>query len=146
MSSRLTKLREWFKKPLMRYAVLLVALGGALYFLRSAPIDVAISVDIERTHRMGDGVLRHIEVKVTDADGGWISTSAFEFPEALYPDGPGPLRTDPHAIELQLPAGTYRVSVLQRYRRTGVGPAPPQLQSSFDVEVRSGEGNLVVRP
>jgi len=109
-------------------------------------VDVSLSVDLERSHRMGDGVLRHIEVKVLDDEGTWIATSSFDFPEDLYPDGPGPLRTSPGAIQLQVPPGQYRVSLTLQYRRTGGGVAPPELQAEFDVTVEDRETDLVVRP
>ena len=146
MKERLATIRTVLKKPLVRYLVIFAALGGALYFLRDAPVDVTLSVDLEKSHRLGDGVLRHLEVKVLDDEGTWISTSTFDFPAALYPDGPGPLRTKPSAIQLQVPPGQYKISLTMRYRRTGGGVAPPELLADFDVAVEDRETHLVVRP
>jgi len=146
MKEHLATIRNVLKKPQVRYLVIFAVLGGALYFLRDAPVDVTISVDLEKSHRLGDGVLRHIEVKVLDEEGTWISTSTFDFPKNLYPDGPGPLRTKPSAIQLQVPPGQYRVSLTLRYRRIGGGIAPPELQADFDVAVENRESQLVVRP
>lgn len=146
MNERVATIRNVLKKPQVRYLVIFAVLGGALYFLWDAPVDVTLSIDLEKSHRLGDGVLRHLEVKVLDEEGTWISTSTFDFPEKLYPDGPGPLRTRPSAIMLQIPPGQYRVSLILRYRRTGGGVAPPELQADFDVAVENRETQLVVRP
>ena len=135
MRRALTKIREVFG-----------VLAGALWFMRDAPCDVTLSVDIERVHRLGDGVLERLEVKVLDLEGEWISTSTFEYPATLYPDGPPPLRTDPGAIRLQLPPGTYQVNLTMRYRRSGVGKAPPELRKDYEITVDERETRRVLRP
>jgi hypothetical protein len=146
MKRALTTIRDALKKPQVRYLVLFGVLAGALWFLRDAPCDVTISVDLERVHRLGGGVLERLEVKVLDLDGAWISTSTFEYPAAIYPDGPGPLRTDAGAIQLQVPPGSYQVNLTMRYRRAGVGMAPPELRKDFEITVDARETQRVLRP
>ena len=146
MKPSLTTVRAVLKKPVVRYLVLFGVLAGGLWFVRDAPCDVTISIDLERVHRLGDGLLDHLEVRVLDGEGSWISTSTFSFPRTLHPDGPGPLRTDPNAIHLQLPAGSYRVNLTMRYRHTGTGQAPPELRKDFEITVDERETRRVLRP
>lgn len=146
MKHILTTIRNALKKPQVRYLVLFVVLAGALWFLRDAPCDVKISIDLERVHRLGDGIIERVEVKVLDIEGEWISTSTFEYPTSIYPDGPGPLRTDAGAIHLQIPPGRYQVNLTMRYRRAGPGKAPPELRKDFEITVDERETRRVIRP
>ena len=146
MKAFLTALREKLKKPQVRYLVLFGVLGGALWFMRDAPCDVRISVDLERSYQLGDGVLERMEVKVLDTESSWISTSTFEYPQNLFPDGPGPIRTEADAIQLQLPPGTYRAIITLRYRRSGAGKTQPELRREFEITVDERETHRVLRP
>ena len=146
MKRALTKIREALKKPQIRYLVLFGVLAGALWFLRDAPCDVTLSVDLERAHQLGDGVIERLEVKVLDVEGEWISTSTFEYPMNLYPDGPGPIRTNASAIRLQLPPGPYQVNLTMRYRRSGAGMSPPELRKDYQITVDDRETRRVLRP
>ncbi|MFH1530814.1 MAG: hypothetical protein ABIK09_08805 [Pseudomonadota bacterium] len=146
MKRLLTTIRDQLKNRRIRYLVLFGVLAGALWFMRDAPCDVTISVDLERVHRLGDGVLDLVEVKVLDTEGSWISTSTFEFPRTLYPDGPGPVRTRAEAIQLQLAPGTYQVNLTMRYERSGPGKTPPELRKDFEITVDERETRRVLRP
>ena len=139
-------LRHWLTKPQVRYLILFAVLGGGLWFMHDAPCDVSVSVDLERVHRLGDGVLSRMEVKVQDSESAWISTSTFNYPAALHPDGPGPIRTDAKSIQLQLPPGTYLVSMTMYYRRTGASKAPSELRKEFEITVDRRETLEVLRP
>ncbi len=146
MKPSLSTIREALKKPQIRYLVLFGVLAGTLWFLRDTPCDVTLTVDLDRVHRLGDEVLDRMEVKVLDAEGAWISTSTFDFPQSLFPDGPGPIRTEDKAIQLQLPPGNYRVKLTMRYRRSGAGKIPPELGKDFEITVDERETRRVLRP
>jgi len=146
MKLHLSTIRDLLKKPHVRYLVLFAVLAAALWFLRDAPCDVTLSIDLERIHRLGDGVLSRMEVKVLDDGRGWISTSTFDYPEALHPDGPGPIRTDPLQLQLQLSPGTYMVSLTMHYRRAGAGRVTPELGKDFEITVDERETRQVLRP
>ncbi|MBM4372414.1 MAG: hypothetical protein FJ098_12215 [Deltaproteobacteria bacterium] len=146
MKRLLEGLRSAFRKPWVRYLVVLGVAGGALLMLHDAPCDVSFSVDLERVHRLDEAVLERLVVRVEDADGGWISTSTFEFPPSLYPDGPGPLRTSPSGIRLQLPRGTCLVTLTMSYRALGSRPPPKELVYREQVDISERDARLTLRP
>lgn len=128
------------RKRLLRYAVLLVFLATGLYFFRQTPQDLTVTVDLRNTYRMAEAVISGVEFTVKQEDGDWVSTSAFDYPEELYPDGPGPVAT--HPVTVSVPDGTYVMALKLSYRGGAVQP----LTKEYRFEVKSGARQAVFIP
>jgi hypothetical protein len=115
-------MKDATRKKLARYFILVAFLGGAVLFLRQSPQEARISVELDKVYELAGSPAEKVEWKLFDEDGQWLSTSSFDFPEELYPSGPGPKRLDP--VTLKLANGTYRAEVTVSYRPGPKSPKP----------------------
>jgi hypothetical protein len=139
-----TPMKEWLRKPAARYILLFIIFAGGLALLRQTPVDVKLTLELDRSIRLGVMVMNGVELKILDADGTWISTSTFDFPAEIYPLGPKDTRTNP--IALKLNKGIYTAVITMKYRFIDKPGEPTPLVRSFTFEANDESDKILLRP
>ena len=94
------------KRRLVGYIVLVGVVVGVLYFLKTAPVDVRVEVDLTGVRLLAGSQLTQLEMSVYTAKGEWVSSTVHAFPATLYPSGP-PATSPP--VEMKFHPGEYDV-------------------------------------
>ncbi len=100
------------KKRLVGYVVLVGVVVGVLYFLKTAPVDAVLEVDLSGVRLLEGSPLLELKMSVYDAEGTWISSTVHAFPATLYPSGP-PATSPP--VEMKFNPGEYDVRLDYEY-------------------------------
>jgi hypothetical protein len=133
-------MKDATRKKLARYFLLAAFLGGSLFLMRQGPTEARIAVDLVKAFELGDSPAEKVEWKLYSEGGEWLSTTSAEFPEELYPRGPGPRRLDP--VILKLNDGTYRAEVTVSYRPGPKTPGP--FVKSFIVKLEADNREVLL--
>lgn len=101
-----------WKKRAVGYIVFVGVVVGVLYFLKTAPVDVRVEVDLTGVRLLAGSQLTQLEMSVYAADGTWVSSTVHAFPPTLYPSGP-PATSPP--TEMKFNPGRYDIRLDYEY-------------------------------
>ena len=127
------------KKRILAYIVLVAMGAGALYFLKSSPVEVKLVVDLDEARYLGEQKLVSLKLTVR-SDKQWVSSTEYQFADSSYPSGP-PAQTRP--VTLEIVPGEYEARLDLTYGpgvETHLGPRVQlfQVETADTIHLRGG--------